>query len=174
VTADERRPAKMNPILRLLLLVLGIAAGAVPLGLLLPDSAISALLAYYYPADQYNLTNPDLLLSWRWILAGACGVVVCILLAIPLAILRRRRWKAKQPVLPEAVQRVLAAASIEDSAGVAEACEEVARRCGDEAVPPLLQALEAAGDEGIRRHLAATLYRLGRVVTAETSLHLRR
>jgi len=164
----------MSFVLRLLLLLLGIAAGAVPIGLLLPDSAITALLQLSFPADQYNLTDPELLLSWRWILAGAGGVLVCLVLAIPLAVLRRKRRRARREVVPEPVRQVLDAAAIEDQAGVAEACEQVARQCGDEAVPALLQALEAARDETIRRHLAAALYRLGRVVTAETSLHLRR
>lgn len=174
MAADDRPRATMSPILRLLLLLCGIAAGAVPLGLLLPDSAIAALLGLWYPSSRYDLSDPELLLNWRWILAGLGGVVVCALLAIPLAMLRRKRRKARRAAVPAAVQQVLAAAAIEDQEGVAAACELVARGCGDEAVPALLKALEDAHDEAIRRELASALYRLGRVVTAETSLHLRR
>ena len=171
---SESAPVRMNPLVRLLLFVFGVAVATVPIGVLLPDTAIQVLLQQYYSAELYDLTAPGLLLTWRWMLAGAGGLAICLALAILVAIARRGKRQRAKVVWPAPVRQVLEAVAIDDAEAVAEGCEQVARQCGDEAVQPLLQALQDARGDAVRRHLAATLYRLGRVVTAETSIRVRR
>lgn len=155
---------------RLLLLALGIAAAAVPLYLFVPDSGLVWLLGQVYPPEQYQLDDPALLAAWRAIGALVGGLLVCLAFALLFGLARRltRGKPAPQPAALRALEKALKAG---DGPAVTAACEEIARSSGEEAIPPLLTALRAATEDGTRRRLAATLYQLGRAVTAEVQLH---
>ncbi len=161
---------RMSCLGRLLLVVIGAAAAAVPVFLALGDDLVRQLLALVYPVDRYDLHDPDLLVTWRLLLAAAAGLGVCLVLVGLLGRLRRR--VRAEAVAPDPLQALRDAVAAGDGLAV-EAAAERAVDLGDVAVADLLGALEQAPDEAARRALAAALYRVGRVVTAEVSLHPR-
>lgn len=167
--AGERRGIGCGA--RLLLLGIGLAAGTVAAWLLLPEQAVIWVLAQFYPPTGYDLTDPLLLETWRWMLAGACGLAVCLILALLLALVRAARRKARAARPPEPIRELQKAIKAGDEAAVELVCRKIGQTMGDEAVPDLLDLLESHPPEPVRRKLAATLYQLGRVVTAEVQLH---
>ncbi len=172
---EPTAPRRRLPLLvRLLLVLLATAAAAVPVGLLVPDDVLSQVLALYFPPTQFDLQNADLLLSWRVMLAIAAGGLFCVVCGMVLgglrALVRRRRRRAA----PDALRDLRQATARGDWPAVVASSRRIAETMGDEAVPELLGAIERAADAEARQVLAESLYQVGRVVTAEVSLHPRR
>ncbi|MBI2303072.1 MAG: hypothetical protein HYU66_29545 [Armatimonadetes bacterium] len=156
------------------LFALAVAAGGVPVFLWLPPETMSWLLSLYYPADQLDLTNPDLQATWLAVLALAAGLVVWLVLWIILAAASRRQRREAQAAVPPPLRALRQAMADGDPEALADAADECGRKLGDEAVGDLLAALEAGFDELTRQRVAAALYQIGRAVTAEVDLLPRR
>ncbi|MBI5832445.1 MAG: hypothetical protein HZB16_09080 [Armatimonadetes bacterium] len=156
--------------------MVGVAAAAalvaVPVGLALPDDLVGRVLATVYPGGGWDLGDPQLVESWRWIIGGAAGLLAALALVVLSAVARRRSRRA---VRRDTVEAQLAKAVRGGDLETVRACaEQLSVTAGAEAVPVLMAALEAPLDDETRRALAAALYRLGRAVTAEISPRPRR
>lgn len=153
-----------------LFMLVAVAAGGVPVYLLLPDAAIEQALGWLFPPNL-DLGDPELLTSWRGILAGAAGLLVCALFYAVVLWLRRRlaraRLRREERAPLAALRRALKS---HDSDRISAAVREVAERRGDEVVDDLIGELSRAGDPNLRLELAAALYQIGRAVTAEVEL----
>jgi hypothetical protein len=158
---------------RLLLLLVAVAAPAVPVYLLLPDAWITWELSFLYPRELYDLTDPSLLSTYKLIHGVVVGLIFCVGLSVVLAKLRQRRRVAAELAVPEPLRALRQAVASWDEFAVEQAADNVAATLGDEAIPDLLAALNAGFSADTRRQVAAALYRLGRVVTADVDLHPR-
>lgn len=159
---------------RLLLLLVAVAAGAAPVFLYLADEQIQALLGWIFPPGL-DLADGELLATWRALLAAAAGLLVCLLLLI-VALAARRRGRLRRARLAAAapLTELRAAIASGDSMAIEQAARRIAAEQGDEVVPELIAELDRGLDEATRQALAATLYKLGRAVTAEVELGPRR
>lgn len=172
MVARERSGVRLGGGARLIVLLLGVLAGGTPVYLYLPDQAVTAVLSVIFrPPERYDLSAVDLLFTWRLVLAGVSGLVICVLLAIGIGVARRRAHRRAVAAVPEPLRRLRAALSAGDETEVGAAAEAIGVSLGDEAVPDLLRALELARDDEARGRIAAALYRIGRAVTAEVELH---
>ncbi|MCC7491116.1 MAG: hypothetical protein IT204_02150 [Fimbriimonadaceae bacterium] len=162
---------RMSCLGRLVLLLLGVAALAAPVALLLPLDAVAAVLRAIFPPQQYQLDDPALLQTWRLLLALATGLGGCLVLTVALRLARGRR---PAPAAGDVFERLNHATLTGDYLELEAACEEIERLGDDAAIPQLTAALAVEGDQTARQRIAAALYKLGRVTTAEVSLHPRR
>jgi hypothetical protein len=112
--------------------------------------------------------DPDLVATWKAILADGAGLVVALLLGVLLGIARAGARRPKRPA-PELL-RLRRAVARGDEAQVAAAADDVARHLGEEAVDDLLAALGRDLGVETRRAVAAALFRLGRGLTAEVEM----
>lgn len=152
---------------RLLLVVVAVAAGAAPVYLLLEDAQIESVLGWIFPPGL-NLSDPDLIATWRALLATATGLIVCLLLAtVALTVRRRRRRARARRQAAEPLTELRRAIDAGDPVRLEAAARRIAEEQGDEVVPDLIAELGRATDDATRQELAATLYKLGRAVTAE-------
>jgi HEAT repeat protein len=158
---------------RLLGLVLAGALVAAPIWLMLPDEAVGQVLAWIYPSGGLNLADPELIETWKAILAGGGGLAAALLLALLMALARAGRRAGAEPV-PPALKRLKRAVAGGRPEAIVAAAEEAAAGLGAEAVEHLLTALQGGLPEEARQAVAAALYRIGRAVTAEVELHPRR
>lgn len=169
---SQAPPSRMPFLARLLLLLVAVAAVAVPCYLYLPDVWLVDGLSCYYSPDQYNLQDPNLLLAWRMIASAVAGVALCILLYFVLALGRRSRRQAVEAALPPALRSLRRAAAKGTEAELVAAVDEAAAALSEDGVDDLLALLrrETLSDEA-RVAIASALYRIGRAVTAEVELH---
>lgn len=166
---SARQQRRMSFPTRVLLFAIGVVAGGFVVFLLVPESAVSAGLGWYFPPEQYRLDDPQLLLTWRLIVSVAAGVLLCLTLAVLLAAARRRRRVRAEAALPEPVRALRRAVKAGDLPALAEACRRLGTEAGPEAVPELLAALERVPEPTAQQSIAAALFQLGRVTTAEVS-----
>jgi pilus assembly protein TadC len=153
---------------RLLLVLLAALAVAVPTWLLLPAEWVTLVLGRCYAPDQFDLTDPALVASWRLILAAALALVVLVALGLLVGLGRLGRRRRVQAAVPAPLRDLRRALARRDAPAIATAASRVADSLGEEAVPDLEAALavEALSPEQ-RRVVAASLYRVGRAVAAE-------
>lgn len=166
----EDTPRRFGWPVRGLLMLVAVAAGGVPVYLLLPDAAIERALGWLFPPNL-DLGDPELLTSWRGILSGAAGLLVCALFYAVVLWLRRRLARARRRREERAPLAALRRAlKSQDPGRISAAVREVAERRGEEVVDELVVELGRAGDPNLRLELAAALYQVGRAVTAEVEL----
>ena len=173
VAADK--PRRLGCVSRLLLLGIGVAAGAVPVYLLLPPTALQQVVDQVFPG-RANLHDPDLLATWRGLVAAAAGVAVWLGLAVLVALGRRAmRGRGRPAATTTALDDLRRAAQGPDEQALNAACDRASRELTDDEVAQVVALVESGGlAEPARRRLAAWLYQYGRVTTAEIQLSPRR
>lgn len=168
--APQDEPRGIGCAGRLGLLLVAWVASTLVVFLALPEKLVAEGLAAQFDAARFDLNDPALLHDWRWAIASFAGLVVvaALVLVIGWSWLRHRRQLARS--VPEVLRRLRRAVQRRDAAEVGRAADEIGASLGGEAVPDLLQALDANFNDDTRRKVAAALYRLGRAVTAEVEL----
>ncbi len=151
--------------------LVGVAAAAVlvavPVALALPDPWVARVLAQVYPGGGWELADPQLQSTWRWLLGSAAGLVAALAMLLLGGLTRRAKPSAAKPDALDS--RLAKALRRRDQQAIAAIAGQLGVEGGAEAVPGLLAAMQTDLDDETRHAVAAALYRLGRAVTAEVS-----